>query len=209
MSTAVADAIRLAASEAGLSWPPGVIAPVPLDRLIAAFNLAHAEVPELTRAAAAGWLERWGVERADLRGDTTALAGFLFANPAAGVILVRRDDLLARRRFSAAHELGHYLLHFLPLLRGSTEETDLVQDDVRETIVEDEETATPLAEMERQANTFAAELLMPEEVCRQLWDQHARRYGPVARFILHHLAGDLLVSREAAHWRLRGLGLIA
>ena len=62
--------------------------------------------------------------------------------------------------------------------------------------------------MERQANRFAAELLMPEAVCRILHERYARKYGAVARFLVYHLAGDLLVSRSAIAWRLFGLGLI-
>ena len=40
----VADAIRQLHAAAGLPWPPlanGVIRPVPLDRLIATYNLVH------------------------------------------------------------------------------------------------------------------------------------------------------------------------
>jgi Zn-dependent peptidase ImmA (M78 family) len=55
--------------------------------------------------------------------------------------------------------------------------------------------------MERQANRFAAELLMPEAVCRAM-----RAYTVSSRFLEHQLARDLLVSREAMRWRLRELG---
>ena len=61
---------------------------------------------------------------------------------------------------------------------------------------------------ERQANAFAAEILMPEEACKVLFARYSERFGPTARFIEHHMASDLLVSREAAHWRLIDLGLI-
>jgi Zn-dependent peptidase ImmA (M78 family) len=210
----VADAIRRLHTAAGLPWPPpsnGVILPVPLDRLIASYNLVHEEVPGLSRAAGA-FLARWGVPRPELLEDASPLAGFLFANARGEYILVRADDSLPRRRFTAAHELGHYLLHFLPHLRTARDpEAHLIQVDgdemVREEEKETEENALSLPEMERQANCFAAELLMPETVCRDARESYAVRFGTTARFLEHHLASDLLVSREAVRWRLRSLQL--
>jgi len=212
----VADAIRRLFGAAGLPWPPlarRTIVPVPLDRLIASYNLVHEEVPGLTRAAAGAFLARWGIHRAELLEDNSPLAGFLFANASGGYILVRTDDPLPRRRFTAAHELGHYLLHFLPHLQAADDlETYLVQDDSGETVREEEkpssDNALSLPEMERQANRFAAELLMPEAVCRTAADLYAARFHASLRFLEHHLARDLLVSREAMRWRLRSLNLM-
>jgi Zn-dependent peptidase ImmA (M78 family) len=211
----LAGAIRRLYAAAGLPWPPPAgrpIAPVPLDRLVATYNLVHEEVLGLTRAAAGASLLRWGVRRPELLEDDTPLAGFLFANARGGYILVRADDNLPRRRFTAAHELGHYLLHFLPR-RAARPEADapFVQADGDDTVREAEKPAgeeTPsLPEMERQANQFAAELLMPESLCRAARDHYAGRFRTTPRFLEHHLASDLLVSREAARWRLRGLPL--
>jgi hypothetical protein len=209
----VADAVARLYAAAGLPRPSpagGLVVPVPLDRLVATYNLVHEEVPGLSRAAAAAYLQRWGIHRPELLEDATPLAGFLFANARGGYILVRREDNLPRRRFTAAHELGHYLLHFLPRLgAGQAPEAGLVQDDEDATVREEEagEGEVPLAVLERQANRFAAEVLMPEEVCRGLRNHFLERLGPTARFLEHQLAGGLLVSREAARWRLRGLGL--
>jgi hypothetical protein len=211
----VADAIRQLHAAAGLPWPPpanGAIRPVPLDRLIATYNLVHEEVPGLSRAAAGAFLARWNVRRPELLEDNSPLAGFLFANARGGYILVRAEDSLPRRRFTAAHELGHYLLHFLPRLHATRDpETHLMQVDEDETVREEEkgteEDVWSLAEMERQANRFAAELLMPEAVCREVRENYASQFGTTARFLEHHLAGDLLVSREAVRWRLRSLNL--
>ena len=190
----IADAVRRAAAAAELPWPPTGSGPVPLYEMIAAFNLDHAELPALTRASAAAHLRSIGVERADLLTDPTPLAGFLFANDAGGCVLVRRDDPIPRRRFSAAHELGHYLLHF----RATDAAEGFVKDDEMITDADDE---VQLATMERQANAFAAELLMPAEVCLRLaGNRQASR-----RYLEHRLAGELLVSREAARWRLRSI----
>lgn len=211
----VADAIGRLFAAAGLPWPPPArrtVVPVPLDTLIRTYNLAQDEVPGLSRAAAGAYLARWGVQRPELLADASPLAGFLFANAKGGYILVNADDPLPRRRFTAAHELGHYLLHFLPRLEAAHDvETYLVQDDRGETVCEEEkrdgDKSLSLPEMERQANRFAAELLMPEAVCRTATDLYAARFRTPARFLEHHLARDMLVSREAMRWRLRGLGL--
>lgn len=211
----IAEAIQQLYSDAGLPWPPParrIVAPVPLNTLIGTYNLVHEEVPGLTRAAAGAYLARWGVRRPELLEDASPLAGFLFANASAGYILVKADDPLPRRRFTAAHELGHYLLHFLPRLQAARDvETYLVQDDSGETVREEDKPETDkalsLPEMERQANRFAAELLMPESICHMAADLYAACFRTTPRFLEHHLACDMLVSREAMRWRLRNLGL--
>jgi Zn-dependent peptidase ImmA (M78 family) len=211
----VAGAIRQLYAAAGLPWPPPanrVVVPVPLDRLIATHNLVHEEVPGLTRAAAGMFLARWGVRRPELLEDNSPLAGFLFANARGGYILVCADDPLPRRRFTAAHELGHYLLHFLPRWQATKDvETYFEQDDTADMVRDDEKPADDRAlsmpEMESQANQFAAELLMPEEVCRAAREQYEERFRATLRFMEHHLASHLLVSREAVRWRLRSLNV--
>jgi Zn-dependent peptidase ImmA (M78 family) len=211
----IAEAIPRLHAVAGLSWPPPAhrtVVPTPLDRLIAASNLSHEEIPGLSRAAAGTFLARWGVQRPELFEDNSPLTGFLFAHAKGGYILVNADDVLARRRFTAAHELGHYLLHFLPRLRQARDnETYLLQEDDTDMVRENENPASDkmlsLPEMERQANRFAIELLMPEAVCRLACEQYAARFAVPPRFLEHHLAGDLLVSREAIRGRLRSLSL--
>ena len=62
------------------------------------------------------------------------------------------------------------------------------------------------AAMEREANRFAAELLMPAEVCRGRADEIQREHGCCPRAVLaYRLAAELLVSREAMRYRLKGL----
>lgn len=212
----ISEAIRQLFAKADLPWPPPArltVVPVPLDMLIRAYNLAHEEVAGLSRAMAGRSLARWHVQRPELIDDSSPLAGFIFANARGGYILVNADDPLPRRRFTAAHELGHYLLHFLPRLpTARNDETCLIQDDSAETVYEEEkpdgDKALSLPERERQANRFAAELLMPETACRTAMDLYAARFRTPARFLEHHLARDMLVSREAMRWRLRSLSLI-
>ena len=53
--------------------------------------------------------------------------------------------------------------------------------------------------IEREANVFAAELLMPEQAAREAWQLHSK-VEPVAE--------TFGVSRLAAHWRLYGFDLL-
>ena len=60
---------------------------------------------------------------------------------------------------------------------------------------------------EREANRFAAELLMPEATVRALYDYYSQRFERTARFLGGHIAADLLVSRQAVQYRLADLSL--
>jgi Zn-dependent peptidase ImmA (M78 family) len=201
----IAETVRLTYGQAELPDPAESCGPVPLDRLIGAYPLVHEEVPGLNHAAASALLGRWGVRWVAIPQPDPTLAGFLYANARSGYIFVRRGDGLPRRRFTAAHELGHYRLHLAPALaRSDPFDSELIHTDGE--IAESGE--ADLSALERQANRFAAELLMPEARCRALFDRYRRRYGKTPRFLVHHLAGELLVSRDAIAWRLYGLGLI-
>ena len=186
--------------------------PVPLDAMLAWFGAFRDEVPGLTRAVAAAARPELRLACPDLVGDDTPLAGLLSVSAGGALVLVRRDDPVARRRFSAAHELGHLLLHFRPgWLSGGDDAVDVVADDGPDQISDgdrdDEGGPAELAARERQANRFAAELLMPQAVVRGLHAFYAERFGTTPRFIEGHMAGDLAVSRAAIRWRLAGLGL--
>lgn len=196
-------ALQRAATQAHLPWPPEKSGPAPLREFIAAFNLTHDEVPKLCRAKVALAFEKVGLEPPqEFWKNSAPLAGFLFANVDGGYILVNADDPVSRRRFSAAHELGHFLLHFRP--DYAVPVGGYLQEDETITEVDDEK---DLAAMERQANRFAAEMLMPEEACRRIAAEALSRGGHSPAYLEHKLAGELLVSREAARWRIRGLRL--
>lgn len=201
----IAEAVLGSYRDAGVPWPPEASGPVPLHAIISAYNLAHEEVAGLNHAAASACLRRWEVRWDDIPEPDPSLAGFLYANALGGYLFVRRGDPVTRRRFTAAHELGHYRLHLAPELdRRGPDDAGMVEVDPDVS----EADGTSLAAMERQANRFAAELLMPEAICRDLVGRYSGKYGKVARFLIHQVAGDLLVSREAIAWRLYTLRLI-
>ena len=64
------------------------------------------------------------------------------------------------------------------------------------------------AAMERQANRFAAELLMPAVVCRARAEAFRATYRVCPRTpFAYYLAAELVVSPEAMRYRLRELGV--
>jgi Zn-dependent peptidase ImmA (M78 family) len=61
-------------------------------------------------------------------------------------------------------------------------------------------------QMEKEANRFAVELLMPAEVGEARAAEMRRQYGCCPRGVLSYkLAAELLVSREAMRYRLSDL----
>lgn len=200
----------------------------PLSELLGAYNLTCRELRGLTgRKAGEELLQHGAVAGAIEDVGEPVLAGYLFANGELGAIFVEADDRLTRRRFSVAHELGHFVLHFRPILRVQSDGVGphLVASDVFPGRDSDESTPADLPEgrfgltadaavalppyqqMEYEANQFAVELLMPLPVLWELVD----RYRPTYRDedLIWRLATDMLVSRAAMRWRLRGLGLLS
>lgn len=124
---------------------------------------------------------------------------------------------IGRRRFSLAHELGHYFLHYQALRTqiASFGETEQSLDGM----ADDEE----LRWLEQQANHFASCLLMPEEVVRALFWQYADYKVRQMQFIyvdeqpcnlnaFHAIVGpvakEMSVSLQAMKYRLKYLKLL-
>ena len=125
--------------------------PVPLAGYFAETALDHVELPGLTCGSVAEYLQREGIPADDLGNPNDVLAGFVLTAGRAGWAFVSAGDLLPRRRFTAAYELGHFLLHRATMGR--------FRADTDATLHEAEDDVTD--QMEREANRFAVELLMP------------------------------------------------
>lgn len=98
-------------------------------------------------------------------------------------IYLNKTDPYTRKVFTLAHEMGHYFLH------------ESVPDD----ILYREKTHHSKSDTEKEADEFAAELLMPEATIRVYW--------PLTENI-QQLAEIFSVSFSAMEYRLRNLGLI-
>jgi Zn-dependent peptidase ImmA (M78 family) len=100
----------------------------------------------------------------------------------------RHDPPLRRFRFTIAHELGHWICHAQEGARPQPvycRQADLARDADRT--------------LEREANVFAAELLMPEEAVREAWAEAFDVDACAARFD---------VSPTAMQWRLYSFALV-
>jgi Zn-dependent peptidase ImmA (M78 family) len=196
ISAAVAGLYRKARRAAD----PARRGPVPLADLFDAAGVTHVALPALSLAAVAEHLlaGRYVADPryvADLWDDRQPLAGLMFRLGDDGLAFVSADDILARRRFTAAHELGHFLLH-----------RDRMTGFVADVTISETDDAT--GDMEREANRFAAELLMPEEIIRERAEELMKEHKACPRLVLaYRLASELLVSREAMRYRLNHLGV--
>lgn len=231
-ATFIRDAVAQLYDTADLPKPTSLRCIAPLGELVGAFNLTCTELAQLTQPSAMHYLlECGGIVELPEMDNPEPLAGFLHADIHYGSIFVEAEDPLVRRHFSVAHELGHYLLHFQPLL--SIAESDHEYCEVTDALshsdalfldehVEEQQTASavaalltrnqqqmlpPFAQMEREANQFAAELLMPFDVIEGL----LARYVTYLRGddLIWRMATEMLVSGESVHWRLYNLGLLS
>jgi hypothetical protein len=95
---------------------------------------------------------------------------------------------LRRFRFTIAHEVGHWVCHVVGADRPAAmfcRAKDVSEDADRA--------------LEREANVFAAELLMPESAVRAAWEEFGEVSACTARFD---------VSPTAMQWRLYSFGLV-
>ena len=106
-------------------------------------------------------------------------------------IWLKEDEPADRKRFTLAHELGHWVCQCLEgrgeavMCRIAAVDPDLA-DAVQRAA-------------EREANIFAKELLMPADAVRAAWQE----LGDVAA-----CAQRFAVSTEALHWRLFNMQLV-
>jgi hypothetical protein len=201
---------------------------VPLQKLLAGQGLTHSEHPSLRRREAASYLSRELPYEVAIDGDPEEeLSGYLFANrfggSVLGWILVDRRDPIARRRYTVAHELGHFLLHARPRLEAGDIVFSEVQPRIAEAASVDDEAFGPGGEVqlvsqdaaqergtvawETEANQLAAALLMPADLCRPLAEEYGPRCGHRRAVLTKRLAGELLVSQDAMTYRLAALGV--
>ena len=125
------------------------------------------------------------------------ISGLLLRREGLTICIINKDHTPTRRRYSIAHEIGHFVLHppeeaYIDVAARSDKSSD----------------GTDPQEME--ANAFAAALLMPEEQIRKRvptggldvsFDDDAENIGQLAK--------EFNVSPMAMTYRLLNLGLLA
>jgi Zn-dependent peptidase ImmA (M78 family) len=117
--------------------------------------------------------------------DLQDISGALY--PATREIVVNSGEAEARRRFTLAHELGHWVCHCLD---GRAEPVFCRHQDIG---------SSADRSLEREANVFAAELVMPEPEVRAAF---------AAQRDIKELATAFGVSPLAMQWRLYSFELV-
>lgn len=114
------------------------------------------------------------------------------------VIGVNSTHAPTRKRFTIAHEIGHYLLHSgsVYLDRESSFRVNL----------RDSRSSTGEDAIEREANSFAAELLMPKVLVLGDLPGQINIQDPQGMEFVHNLARKYEVSPQAMSYRLMNLG---
>jgi Zn-dependent peptidase ImmA (M78 family) len=109
------------------------------------------------------------------------------------IILVNNSHHENRRNFTIAHELGHFFLHGIGGVHMD-----------QATFFRKEDVPPAHAKMEREANQFAAQLLMPEDILVSKFHEFSRTNTDR---LISHLADYFHVSEDAMFYRLKNLNL--
>jgi Zn-dependent peptidase ImmA (M78 family) len=132
--------------------------------------------------------------------DADDISGLLYrAADSAAVIGVNSNNAKVRQRFTIAHELGHLILH---------ERQELILDRHVQVNFRDTTSSTATNQEEIEANQFAAELLMPQDLLeRSLQSLLAGR--PLTDIdLVRRLASRFEVSHQAMEFRLASVGML-
>ncbi len=124
----------------------------------------------------------------DFSGDT--ISGLMLRDEKGYIIAVNKGHADTRKRFTIAHELGHFLLH-----KQENLHYDLQQNGKEVFFRAD----GIISSHEREANHFAAELLMPEDMIREDFQDNPD---------INKLANIYKVSESAMMYRLSNLNLV-
>jgi Zn-dependent peptidase ImmA (M78 family) len=168
-----------------------------VDRILLDHNITRHKVPIDVDSIA----QFYGIE---IKRDDVddGLSGFLVRSNKSGkaVIGVNRKHHPNRQRFTIAHELGHFLLH----------ENEVVHFDAKRTgysvHMRNEASSEGNDDLEREANLFAAELLMPARFLQK--DALAKSIDLFDEDALEKVAEKYEVSTQALTYRLANLGFI-
>jgi Zn-dependent peptidase ImmA (M78 family) len=132
--------------------------------------------------------------------ETDDISGLLYrAEGAAPVIGVNSSNSKLRQRFTIAHELGHLLLH---------EGTGLIIERLVRVNFRNATSSTATDSEELEANRFAAELLMPEDLLQRILGSLLVGRPLSDIDLVKRLARRFEVSEQAMTFRLANLGIL-
>lgn len=135
--------------------------------------------------------------------DHEGLSGFLITHPDSDttIIGVNKGHHPNRRRFTIAHEIGHHVLH-------DNETVHVDKSGSFKIALRSAESSSGLDASEIEANTFAAELLMPEKLLDRDIEECAPSIDLGDDSFIQELAKRYQVSVSAMTFRLANLGYV-
>jgi Zn-dependent peptidase ImmA (M78 family) len=131
------------------------------------------------------------------------ISGLVFREGNQVIIGVNSSHPITRKRFTIAHELGHFFLHA---------ENPLFVDKVFAVKLRDHVSSEAISKEEIEANAFAAELLMPSKFLNEDFVKAKSgvldyESGDISE-VIKKLADKYIVSTHAMTVRLINLGVI-
>lgn len=135
------------------------------------------------------------------------LSGFLLRDKSHIVIGVNSTHSLVRQRFTIGHEIGHFLLHSQENFHIDRSYEGFNRRIVKDKFERNKDSATGADKIEREANQFAAQLLMPTDFIQKDMLKLGR-IDLLHDVKLEKLSSDYGVSLQALMYRLNNLGYI-
>lgn len=128
------------------------------------------------------------------------ISGMLIIKEGKGTIAYQQSESAVRRRFTIAHELGHYELH--------SDRSSLFLDKQFNVLFRSQVTEETLEKqrLEQEANAFAAALLMPETLLKK--EIALKQFDFGNENSIKELAKKFNVSSIAMYYRITNLQLL-
>jgi len=165
--------------------------PVDLSKILTTFGISQDQGFDFDKLSLSGYIH-WSKDRKSVE---------LWVNPIEAEV---------RQRFTLSHELGHLFQHMLP--HHSIVGTADSFEDTPSKFHRDGSTSPE----EREANQFAAQLLMPAEMLRkhakELADSNRKENGKIGLSrseYIERLASAFKVSKQAMEIRLKTLNVLS
>lgn len=128
------------------------------------------------------------------------VSGVLYIDKGKGTIGYNKSESEVRRRFTVAHEIGHFILHRL--------DNEIFVDRKVFKMYRDDNSTTGEIKQEREANAFAAALLMPEVKLKKELRKLTFDFGDDQDDGIKSLAETFKVSTQAMAYRISNLQLL-